>query len=879
MDPQVQKFASEIRDRLPRLAHDIDAAAEDLKRFLSDLVGPPDEAMLANLKEATELVRSEFAEIEILRHHSVIRPRDKWYSGPKVGDRHWPALKQYLTGPKGWEPGTVDSIDETSTEIVSLLENPLKSQYACRGLVVGHVQSGKTANMTAVIAKAVDAGYNVIIVLAGLTDKLRQQTQKRLEQDIVSLHPMLWHRLTTLDIKGDFQLPAHGHLMHHSDRAQLAVTKKNPAPLNKLLTAIQRTPPVELSRLRVLVIDDECDQASVNSASGEFDMTKINELIRRLVSDKLLPAVSYVGYTATPFANVLINPYADKTDDFDDLYPRDFITALPTPSGYFGAEKLFGRTPDDANADEADSEPLDMIRDVPPEDEKLVQPPSAKERDGFHPQMPDSLSDAILYFLMTCAVRRAREQSDKHMTMLVHTSSYVTMHNRIADLIEAWVAKHGSEILSAGSAIFKRMADIWETEADRLPEDITTARKVDFEEMHSHLPGVLDALDVPIENGASDDRIDYGGDPKTYIVVGGTILARGLTLEGLCVSYFLRNANQYDTLLQMGRWFGYRGGYEDLPRLWMPKPLQVNFRALSSIEAEIRQDIAEYGKQPGLTPMDFAVRIRSIPGMAITARNKMRHARQCDISYSGRHVQTIRFRRTDEDLLRRNWEAGSTLIGTASSLGTRSKHDDRVLFEAVPQSAIVNFLRSYSIDDSHRDLASRMLLSFLDEQGGSMTTWNVGAMSSSVGETISQQLGGLDSLRMFRRTRLNLGPDEVADIKALMSKRDILFDCPDLETDPNRDWKKLKQDREQHLGRVPLLLLYPIDRNSSPATGKTSRLPLAASFDVLGFGIAFPGSSDLSGRYVSVELDPLSADELDERDAEDQAAVEALGDG
>ncbi|MHA7859319.1 MAG: Z1 domain-containing protein [Henriciella sp.] len=881
MSNQVESFATMVRNNLPASGGDIDAAAANVKSTMQPILGEWTEDHEELLAQAVARVRSEHQDIEILRVNSVIREKPKWYHGPVAGDRHWPALKGYLDNIKNWPEATISSVDSSSSEIVSLLDNPAQAQFSCRGLVVGYVQSGKTANMTAVIAKAVDAGYNTVVVLAGLTDKLRNQTQQRLEDDIVSLNPLLWHRLTKADrkdeqnriIKGEFRVPDHGHLMHNPNRVQLAVMKKNVAPLRKLREAIEKTPAAELDRLKFLIIDDECDQASVNSASKELDMTRINESIREILD--ALPSVAYVGYTATPFANVLINPYAEESEGLDDLYPRDFITALPTPDGYFGTERLFGRIPDDANLDSSDDE-LDMIRDVPEEDEALLKPASRKEREEFAPRMSPSLSDAILYYLATCAVRRARGQDDKHMTMLVHTSAYVMMHNRVAGLIEAWVEQQSEGLLSRTGATYDRFCELWHEEQDWLPDDLTSSRKVLFEELHGHLSDVLSDLSVVIENGSSDDRIDYSDEPKTYIVVGGTILARGLTLEGLCVSYFLRNSSQYDTLLQMGRWFGYRVGYEDLPRIWMPPLLQMNFRALSNIEMEIRRDIAEYRKS--IRPMDFAVRIRSIPGMAITARNKMRHAESCDISYWGRHVQTIRFDHKNSETLKANWRAGSDLVNLANGLHTRRPDEDRIIFEDVPRKAIVKFLREFQIQTSHAGLSNEMLLKFLDQDDERLSKWNLGVMQARTPDLSAKRLGPFEGLAMYSRTRLRNGPDEIADIKALMSRRDILFDCAKLSEQDGDSWEKLKLRREEEIGARPLLLLYPINPSSRPAADRrTSRLPLEAIAPVLGFGIVFPGSKSLAGKFVSVKLRPISADELNAIDEEEQAAAEAAG--
>ncbi|MFN6952530.1 MAG: beta-1,4-mannanase, partial [Albidovulum sp.] len=329
-----------IRQALPRHGN-LESAVAAVRAEL-DLLSPGLAAHLcAEIDEAAAIVTREFEQIEILHSHSVIRKRPEWYFGPRPSDLHWPAVKSFLLNEKKWHEDDVRGIDHASNEVVSLLENPrdpARSQFSCRGLVVGHVQSGKTANMTAVIAKALDAGYDTVILLAGLTNKLRHQTQLRLYSDLVRRNPLNWQVLTSNEVDRDFRAPPQGGFLSHSDKAQLAVIKKNVSPLGELRKAIRETLPAVLQQLRVLVIDDECDQASVNSARGELDMTAINHRIRELLG--LLPAVTYVGYTATPFANVLINPYRVDGQELDDLYPRDFITALPKPDRYFGTERL-----------------------------------------------------------------------------------------------------------------------------------------------------------------------------------------------------------------------------------------------------------------------------------------------------------------------------------------------------------------------------------------------------------------------------------------------------------------------------------------------------------------------------------------------------------
>lgn len=868
--PQVETLVRQIQQKLPR-TKDLEAAVAEVKSDLDNLNIGLSNLLSAEIDEAKAIVAKQFDSIEILHTHSLIRKRERWYFGSRPTDLHWPAVKDYLTNAKGWHPDDVKAIDEAASEVVSLLGNPGQKQFSSRGLVVGYVQSGKTANMTGVISKALDAGYNTIIVLAGLTNKLRFQTQLRLYKDLVERNPLHWQVLTPNEENKDFRAPAQGGFLSHTDKAQLAVIKKNVSPLGQLRDAVEKTLPAALDRLRILVIDDECDQGSVNSARGELSMTAINQRIRELL--QMLPAATYVGYTATPFANVLIDPYRKQGQELDDLYPRDFITALPRPQRYFGTEQLFGRTPADPANVTPEEDGLDMIRLVPEDDEKQLQPATRQARNSFQPAMTESLERSLLYFLACCAVRRARGDGDQHMSMLVHTSAYVSAHERLASLIRGWLDVNDDAIRDPSSEMGQKLADIWTDEQGRLPSDITDAQNIALDEIHKLLPDVLDALEVAVENGASDDRIDYTKGPKTYVIVGGSILARGLTLEGLMMSYFLRTANQYDTLLQMGRWFGYRPRYEDLPRIAMPEDLQSKFRSMATVEQEIRDDIAEYGARD-LSPMDIAVRIRAIPGMAITAANKMKAARQCAISFWGTHRQTFRFDSQNSVLLDANWEAAAELVSRAEALGLRQPGSAK-LWRGVPKSSIARFFEEYQAHPTHADLDRKIILDFIAKSDPRLSKWNVGIVEAGKGKDSPLPLGKAGTVHMVSRARLK--DSAVADIKALMSKQDVVFDC-DVAGASDLGWEELKDKRSTALGaEVPLLLLYPIDRTSAPQTEGGARVALDAITDVLGYGVVFPGSVTEGGDYVSVELRPLSADEIENIEAEELAQAEAAG--
>jgi len=855
-NPQIEMFERLIREKRPTHASPEDAARA-VRRDAESLGVAFTTDMQANLDAACAAVRASEENVEILRRCSIIKVRDEWYRGPSPDDRHWPALHGYMKNTKGWAEDSIRSMDETSGEVVSLLANPAGAQFTCRGLVVGYVQSGKTANMTAVIAKAVDAGYNLIVLLGGITNKLRAQTQRRIEADIVDRHRHLWQLYTTVEDNGDFTQPANrSFTMPVAGRAQLAVMKKITSRLRSFHRTIERTPPAVLRALKVLLIDDECDQASVNSAKDDYDITKINEAIRKII--RLLPAVSYVGYTATPFANVFIDPFPHNREELDDLYPEDFITSLPLPQEYFGTRSVFGADPMDAGSETEQEAGRDMIRQVPDEELALLCVRKAADKDSFVPEITGSLESAILWFLASCSVRRLRGQAGSHMTMLVHTSAYVAQHRRMAEALRSWIVANRMDLRSGSGEISRRFNSLLEHEFERVPAPAGT-RAVHPAEVVSEVGHVLDALEISIENGVSEERLDYNGEPKTYIVVGGAVLARGLTLEGLCVSFFLRTAKQYDTLLQMGRWFGYRHGYEDLPRLWTTVDLAANFRALARIEEEIREDIEIY-RQKKLTPKEFAVRVRAIPGMAITSATKMRHAYRTSISYEGRHVQTIRFDHRDYDTVAGNWKAASRLLEEIGKPGENADGRSNPLWREVPADAIRKFLVAYRISDHHMDLKKDLLLGFFDGARERMPLWNIGIVGARAGSLSARPLGPLGTVPLVRRAQLRGGEQAYADIKALMSKRDILIDAPDAKGSAEGDkWDDLKKVRPP----VPLLLLYPIDAKSAPRSEDGSRMALDAVGDLMGIGIVFPGETDRSGDYYQVELDSPTPEQLD----------------
>ncbi len=702
-------------------------------------------ARLQALAIARERYLEKLNRVAYLQRTAVRFGRQAWYAGPTADAANWNGLVQRLRGDLGRTDDEIKDVDEESTTVLSLVDNPGPDKFSTRGLVVGHIQSGKTGNMAAVIAKAADTPFKFFLVLAGMTDTLRNQTQVRLDRDVANVAPERWYRWTDCDVeidgivhKGDFSHPAAGGFAF-DHRKQLGVIKKNAGILRRFLAKLKNTDQATLRATPFLIIDDECDQASVNSAALQTAVTRINGYIREILS--LLPRAAYIGYSATPFANILIDPRIDP-NKAEDLYPRTFIHALRRPEAYFGAERLFGRAALEGEYSEAESEGggdgLDMIRLIAGDELGALRPAN---RTPFKFDVTRSLQEAIRYFVMVTAARAVRGQADQHSTMLVHTSVLNSAHRSAAAAIRPYLGTLCERLQVGDAELLALMADQWQQEQDRVLAEQFDRTPVQFSDLRALLAGVATSIEVKVENWSSTNRIDYSTPGRRYLVIGGNVLARGLTLEGLSVSFFLRSSSQYDTLMQMGRWFGYRYGYEDLPRVWMEDSVQQHFFDLAAVEAEIRRDIARYAAEE-ITPREFAVRIRRIPGMAITAAAKMRSAQTVQIGYAGSHQQTTRFFKKNEAWLRDNWNAGADLIAQGNA--QPAKGFNRVISE-VPASAVATFWRRYNVHPSHRPLAASLLLDYLarENRSGRLLVWNVVLIGAAGGAPSAAALGSL----------------------------------------------------------------------------------------------------------------------------------------
>ena len=777
--------------------------------------------------------------------HDPQRVPQPWYLGPHPDDLFWPALERHLRGKPAWVGDPIENLDRSSTKVVSYIAPPWARSIRTRGLVLGYVQSGKTSNFTGVIAKAADVSYRLAVVLSGVHNNLRRQTQVRLDEQIIDLNPLSWVPLTTE--LADFGRPVRAlPLLAQPGLRLLAVVKKNAKRLENLVTWLEEAGTAGiLDRCPILVVDDEADQASLNTKKDEDERAAINDLILRLLA---LPKVAYVGYTATPFGNLFVDPTVPE-----DLYPRDFIVDLPQPVNYFGPEQLFGRqrfTPD-----EPEFTGYDMIRMVPDGEAAALRPPRKKaDRDAFEPSVTASLEEALRWFALATAARNIRHGRKQHSTMLIHSSQYVATHNLLWKPVCDTLLDLRNRVAAADAVLLAELEQQWTDETAKVPCDEFACAPVAFADILLALPDTLGALgdlktpegsSVVVDNSFSAQRLVYDDDdPRPVVVIGGNTLSRGLTLEGLVVSHFIRTASTYDTLLQMGRWFGYRPGYEDLPRMWMTADLEQMFRFLAGVEHEIRLDIARYEAED-LDPLQLAVRIQTHPKIAITSALKMRKAINQKMSFSGQRPQTILFHHKDSRWLSSNLDAGRALVAAATGrgIGLTLQGPNRLL-AGMPVEDILSFLDpvdGYRFHELNAELQTEPLRRYIEAQNryNELDVWNVIFMSRRSDELGTVDLGFRTEVNLISRAKLEGSPPEYANINTLMSKVDRVADLEIAGAAALSDNELLAHRTAS--GR-PLLLLYPIAKDSQPDTkrGSGRRRSLDAVEHVLGVAFAFP---------------------------------------
>lgn len=691
---------------------------------------------------------------------------------PGIEPFFWDRLKIMLQ--KEWPPGVVSGLDRTTDEVLDFLGNPEEQgTWKRRGLVMGDVQSGKTATYSALICKAADAGYRFVVLLTGTIENLRRQTQERLDAGFVGFDSSeqlkrngrsLLVGVGLLDARrqasvftsssSDFRiatLDALGLSLAALKEPALVVIKKNTKILANLRDWLRSYNQGHGGRIDIpmLMIDDEADNASINTNDPSRDPTRVNAGIREIL--KLFRRTTYVGFTATPFANIFVDPNSTQEMLGDDLFPNDFIYALQAPTNYFGPRRIFL---DDSGA----TLHLRPITDV--EDDL----PTKHKSDATVARLPASLIEALCAFLLVNAIRDLRDEGPTHRSMLVNVSHYTRVQDQVAALVHASLDTFQTAIrnfsaLAPETALHDaRMAalyGVWDREYRGCGSDWPTVQRALH---HAALQVTVKAVNQRTGSRALDYRAhrDTG---LRVIAVGGNSLSRGLTLEGLTVSYFRRNTQMYDTLLQMGRWFGYRPGYEDLCRVWLPQASIDWYGHISEATDELRAELKRMFRL-GMKPKDFGLAVRAHPdSLLVTARNKMRTSTEISrfISVSQQYFESVELPGSAADL-KRNYErvadftrAITTRIGHADSKG-----GPRVISGATREE-VATLLRSFVVPPTEFRFQPQAIAEhLLGITGDALAQWDV-AIPAGDGEKV--ELGGMTLKAQKRKIRREESPD------------------------------------------------------------------------------------------------------------------------
>lgn len=730
----------------------------------------------------------------------------EWYSNMEIKDNFfWSRYKDYLINHSSISRISINLLDDTTLpDILNCLGDPndvLDKPRLRRGLIIGDVQSGKTATYTGLICKAADAGYKVVILLTGITENLRRQTQERIDEGIVGITLKKEGRnerqvrvgvgLDNKPIKAtsvtstlnDFVGNCNKITMSlASNSLVLFVVKKNVSVLERLFNWLrdQNIDPIKgYVDVPMVLIDDEADNASVNTRKDETDPTRTNKLIRQICN--LFMNATYVGFTATPFANVFIDPDSVNAMQHADLFPEHFIYALEAPSNYVGADKIFypeGRyfrnlrfITDIIEYDYSSEEYRDLCR-LNPEvlDTGTFYYKHKKEWDGI---LPDSLREAIICFCLANVVRDARGQGKEPRSMLVNMSRFIHVQKVITEYVAKWFEDIYSDIRinfnddprkNQKLPLYNELRSVWEKHFGQVI-DVTFDRV----SQKAALLKAMEKIEVKMVNGSKQSSsLNYKENPSLRVIaVGGLALSRGLTLEGLMVSYFYRNTATFDVLMQMGRWFGYRHGYEDLFQIWTSHTSAMWYAEVSKASAELKKDIRDMFDQR-LTPKEFGIKVRdNCDELQITAYNKMRTAVSKDMQYTfyGNIYDTpyvtsnIAHNKVNLELVR---EFASQLFANGYSLkyadykkASKDVYDvtdgSSRYFSDVPKNIVIAFLKGIKCSMANPRFDTKNIIKFLEDlDTEGLELWDV-IFESGQAEA-NYDVDGLRMVRCMKRS-------------------------------------------------------------------------------------------------------------------------------
>lgn len=899
MSDLVKQFKDVVSMMLPKSVDDkpLEESIIDEKISEARLLPMFQTLSVEEIKDVRNEIHAE-NKIRLMRGVAIVRKNHKkWLAARKASLdlKYWNRFEKYLIDDKGFPKNVVDQMDDVSDEIVDLLGNPKKStNEQRRGLIIGDVQSGKTVNYSGIICKAVDAGYRTVILLTGTSNDLRRQTQIRLDEAFIgidsasvanargmqfigagkhdtSLRP---HSITTTDrdfSKGVSKQLSMSLAQTASDRPMLFVIKKNVSVLKHLFDWIKAynqyaDNPIENS---LLLIDDEADYASVNT-KGADDPTKTNEHIVKLLN--LFRFASYVGFTATPYANVFIDPQTNLDMENENLFPGDYIYALEAPSNYIGARDIF--------SDKAKY--AFMLREI--DDGEDFYPRKHKKDDDFR-HLSDSLQVAINVFILANVVRDLRGDTGEHRSMMVNVSRFVNTQNQLKDAVQLYVDDIKASIKMFASlpvekalddSNIKMLFEVYEKEYRNI--------EYSWEDIQQKLfDSVLPILIFAANQGSTKLNYDEYADGLRAVVIGGQALSRGLTLEGLTVSYIYRNSMAYDTLMQMGRWFGYRKNYEDLARIYMDKESQEYYEKISEATDELRNEIKRM-RDRNSTPLEFGLKVRNDPQipLIVTARNKMRSAssRTINQSLSGAVVETpYIYNDTRENKL--NLNLVRELVSSATFENTEKKQYGA---HNVYAEKVIELLNNVSIPGSNTRFDPKSIASFIKKYAGSeLKIWDIVIISGDGDEyrlidkiVTKKSIRGFDLrsndkfIRMSKaKTRIGGRGDTAWGLTKTQKEAVKEYFRPTSKTLSNDHY--FSDEVPEIKGRKPLLLIYLIQ----PKETDTEGLKDFEEDPIVGFGVGIPYLSDEETKYIRYQTNTIYQalggfeDEYDEGEEDD----------
>lgn len=695
---------------------------------------------------------------------------------------YWERYKKYLEVMKHWNPRVTSKLGQVSDEILDQCGDPYGNDFHIRGLILGDVQSGKTSNYTALANKAADVGYDLVIVLAGIPELLRQQTQKRLDKEFFGRRSNLY-----LDPKSsikydpvgvglygnnkktiacftseanDFNagvLKSNGLALDTVNSTILLVVKKNVTILNNLFKWLKHNNPLNANgqiAKSLFLIDDEADNASINTKNLDSDPTAINNAIRLLLS--IFSKTTYLAVTATPFANIFINPVQgndliirnkdgkidDTIKDVPDLFPADFIYVLDSPTNYIGAERIFSDSGDQKH----------MLKEIESE-EFLKVFPERHKKELIVKDLPPDLYEATYYFLLTNAIRDVRGDNKEHRTMMIHVSRFILVQNQIKEILNVWLDQVKSDLRNYSALpiekaeeinSIKQLHRIW----DKYKlENVAGINWGDV--LKNYLYRAIAPVDVRAVNGdtgaTSLDYDNHKDDGLRVIAVGGNTLSRGLTLEGLIVTYFYRNTNMYDTLMQMGRWFGYRPNYDDLVKIWLSIDAIDWYGKIQEATQDLKDQIYKM-RSAKLSPKDFGLKVMQDPGsLIVTARNKMRSAKiiKCPVSVSGHLLETPRLVASLE-VIRENAEIVEKFIDRLSYEGkrvpeTEYRAHNNYFWEGVSSESVSELLGNFTTHPWHMSYNGKALADYVAKHSWK-NGWDVVLIKNGDGDPFDKKI-------------------------------------------------------------------------------------------------------------------------------------------